>query len=627
MNSHQKKDNKKIKEKEYILSKDEKNQQNELENNKSNIISKYSTNKLDHNSFITTPNLQNTFQKKRKNDSDILSLDEFKTMFESIKINKEILFNYNTKLTSRLNFYKNQFNIFHNKELLLEQSKSLLHKKAEKAISDDYLSFNHLAKINPKIKDFYINNFQIINEIKHQNKKNKLNEINQKILQSSHANKLNNIENDYQIDDQLNNNSNLIISSSEKIIMYNINFFLKCIDYLKQIENAINALNDTDKKEKEKKKHALNEDNISEIESKNNLKENDDNTSNINIDQEYLKMITKENQQLEELLKSMTEKISIDKKTLVNYIKELIDYTKTNDELKEIFDLKELNNDLLYRFYKDKECKKIKTSFYKQFELRRFPILKDTFNHFTTYIEQIINNINQIITIINESEKNISYLINMKNNRQFSKKSRELSKLVILSRKNSSNNIKENLDNIFNYNDSNDKINLRYNSPLHKKKIFEGMGPATAMSDKDTSYSELEFMSGGKVDEDDILDNEVDKKQKKIIRRKVNSIEENIVKKLYSPILDKTHYLRQLNKNIKGIKSMTSNNCAVYHTLRKRTKQVDILTNQMLIYNNPRINPNKLVNSTYNSLVNLAISTQNYLRNEKKLKNTFTPKK
>jgi hypothetical protein len=183
------------------------------------------------------------------------------------------------------------------------------------------------------------------------------------------------------------------------------------------------------------------------------------------------------------------------------------------------------------------------------------------------------------------------------------------------------------MDNLFNYNDSNDKINLRYNSPLHKKKIFEGMGPATAMSDKDTSYSELEFMSGGKVDEDDILDNEVDKKQKKIIRRKVNSIEENIVKKLYSPMLDKTHYLRQLNKNIKGIKSMTSNNCAVYHTLRKRTKQVDILTNQMLIYNNPRINPNKLVNSTYNSLVNLAISTQNYLRNEKKLKNAFTPKK
>ena len=60
------------------------------------------------------------------------------------------------------------------------------------------------------------------------------------------------------------------------------------------------------------------------------------------------------------------------------------------------------------------------------------------------------------------------------------------------------------------------------------------------MSRKDTSYSELEFMSGGRIDQDDILDNQVEKKQKKIVKNRANSIEENIVNKLYSPFLEKT---------------------------------------------------------------------------------------
>ena len=133
-------------------------------------------------------------------------------------------------------------------------------------------------------------------------------------------------------------------------------------------------------------------------------------------------------------------------------------------------------------------------------------------------------------------------------------------------------------------------------------------------------------MGGGKIDEDDILDNQVEKKEKKIVRKRVNSIEENIVNKLYSPFLEKTCYLRKLNKNMKGIKSMTTYNCKANHTLRKRTGEVDIITHQMLVYNNPLINPNKLANPTYNSLVKLAISTQNMYKNEKKFKSAFSPK-
>ena len=96
--------------------------------------------------------------------------------------------------------------------------------------------------------------------------------------------------------------------------------------------------------------------------------------------------------------------------------------------------------------------------------------------------------------------------------------------------------------------------------------------------------------------------------------------------KLYAPFLKKTHYLRKLNKNMKGIKSMTTYNCKANHTLRKRTEEVDIITHQMMIYNNPLINPNKLSNTTYNSLVRLAMSTQNIHKKAKRFKSTFTPK-
>ena len=87
-------------------------------------------------------------------------------------------------------------------------------------------------------------------------------------------------------------------------------------------------------------------------------------------------------------------------------------------------------------------------------------------------------------------------------------------------------------------NEDYEKSNTRYISRISKNRIFQGFGKA--ISQKDTSYSELEFMSGGRIDQDDILNNQVEKKQKKIVKNRANSIEENIVNKLYSPFLEKT---------------------------------------------------------------------------------------
>jgi hypothetical protein len=639
MNNIEEKNTKKIKEKKggdtinnEIISNH--NNQNENEEKKSkdntkisNTINKMNKTKTGSGSFITTSTHSNNYCITKKSNLDIPSLEELKEKFESININKEALFNYNSKLTSKLNFFKSQFNKFHDKEIILEEQKSLFHKKATQVISEDYLTFNQLAKIKPKIKEFFINNSELITDIKHNNKKNKLKKINQKIIESNPASNIENLDNDkhiYQIDDQLYNNANSLISSSERIIMSNKNFLMKCNDHLKQIINTIDTINSIDKRDNEKKKNNINDENISDNENKDNKDNKGENSPDIKIDRDFVKMFCEENEKLEKFLKEMEKDIPSDKKALVNYIKDLIDYAQNNEQLQAMFDINELNDDLLYHFYRDPEGRKIKTSFYNQFELKRFPKLKDTFNHFTIYIDQTINHIKEVIRIIKETEKsnNLANLINIKNTK-FPKKSKEFSKINIINL--TGKNIMKDLSGCQESTiEDNEKTNSRYISLIHGGKVFKGLG--TGMSQKDTSYSELEFMNGGKIDEDDILDNQVEKKQKIIIKKRANSIEESIVNKLYSPFLKKTHYLRKLNKNMKGIKSMTTYNCRTNHTLKKRNGEVDIITHQMLIYNNPLINPNKLANPTYNSLVKLAISTQNMYKKEKRFKSTFTPK-
>ena len=589
------------------------------EDNNSNLDNTNKMNKT-KNSFKTVSthsnNINNNITKKSFN-SDNPSLDELKEKFESLSINKETLFNYNSKLTSKLNFYKTQFDHYHAKELLLEEKKSLFTKKAIQVISDDFLTFKQLAKIKPEIKDFLKKNAEKIKEIKHENKKDKLNEINNKIISSNPINdKMNeNSENLYQIDDQLNNNSDKVIAASQKIILSNKNFFMKCSDYLKQIINHIDTVNNLDKKEKEKKKSKDNNNNENEQkedkEEKNDTNSDNNSSTKIKVDPNFTEIFVEENNKLENLLKLMDEEVINNKKNFVSYLKDLINYSQKDEELKNIFNLDELNNDLLYHFYKDKEGNKIKNTFYNQFQLKRFPELKKIYNHFTEYIEPTIEHINKIIKIINDTENdsNIKTMISLKKSRLLFKR-KETGKF-----------------NFYNENnillDNNEKSNSRYGSHLAKSRSVIGFGNGTTSSQKDTSFSELEFMGGGKVDEDDVLDNEIEKKEKKIVRKKVNSKEENIVNKLYSPFLEKTYYLRQLNTNMKGIKSMTTYDCKANHTLRKRNGELDIITHQMLIYNNPLINPNKLANPTYNSLVQLAISNKNLHKKDKRFRSTF----
>ena len=580
---------------------EKKNTEKEKNQNQNDIKIKIELNNNNQTNNKEEPNNSNkntngdNISTKKLNEIEIPSLEELKEKFALIKINRKTLFNYNSKLTSKLNFYKIQFNQYHKKELELEDQRSLNYQKASKVISQNFLAFKQLVKLKPELNKFLLKNRKFIEEVKAQNKKNKIKEMNKTITKMNpinnpertqvYNNETNNENNKYEIDIQFSENMNLLISSSNRIIMAIKDFFLKCDDYLKQIKSAIETL--------------------ANLEKKGNIEEGEM--------QEFLKNISEEDNKLEELIHRMEEGNPKDKNSLVNYIKNLIDYSKSDEELKNMFDINELNTDLLNNFYKDLETKKIKSMFLKQFKLKNFPQLETEFNHFSSNSEDSINHIKNLIKIANDLEKNehLNFILNQRASKN-KRKAKEMTKLNSLSSTANKNILPQNSKDM-------GKIdNLRY---LQKNRIFNGFRTISLSTQKDTSYSELEFMTGGKIDEDDIPDNYTKKKAKKIKKKKFSTIEENIVNKLYSPFLKKTSYLRKLNQNMKGIKSMTTLNCQVNHTLRKRKGEVDILTHQMYIYNNPLVNPDKLANQTYNSLVGLAVTKYNKYKYDKNFLN------
>ena len=111
---------------------------------------------------------------------------------------------------------------------------------------------------------------------------------------------------------------------------------MKCNDYLKQMKASMELI--------------LNSENPED---------------NEEIIQEYLKLIIEEINVLDELIQKMNKKKIKNEINFVNYIKNLINYSKAHTELKKLFDEKELNKDLLNNFYHDFDTKKLNELFYK----------------------------------------------------------------------------------------------------------------------------------------------------------------------------------------------------------------------------------------------------------------------
>ena len=143
-------------------------------NSKNNTLKKL-FNKTQQNLFKTSSDLSTFYS------SDINNLNALLNKFNNIKITKNEISNYISRILSKLDFYVSQINILHKKELNLEEKKSENERKVKDIISSNFLDFEELTKNNQKCKKFIEENNEFINMMKENNNKNLMNKMLEKI--------------------------------------------------------------------------------------------------------------------------------------------------------------------------------------------------------------------------------------------------------------------------------------------------------------------------------------------------------------------------------------------------------------------------------------------------------------
>ena len=136
---------------------------NSTSNIKQNKSFKINANKTASTFFNTKTDI-NTFYNSDKNN-----IEELIDKFNEIKLTKQILFDYNSSLMSKLNFYRSQLNDFHFKEINLEGTKKAYEEKVNDIISNNYFDFEELTKYNEKCEKFLEDNEYFINKMKKNN--------------------------------------------------------------------------------------------------------------------------------------------------------------------------------------------------------------------------------------------------------------------------------------------------------------------------------------------------------------------------------------------------------------------------------------------------------------------------
>ena len=129
-------------------------------------------------------------------------------------------------------------------------------------------------------------------------------------------------------------------------------------------------------------------------------------------------------------------------------------------------------------------------------------------------------------------------------------------------------------------------------------------------------------------DKDTSLETKSIKNEEKMFKKKFNHIENNIMNHLYKPSFDKTTYLRKLNLEMKNIKNLTFNNSRYNFVMNQKKNEINLMSQQMMLYNNPGIHPNDLSIPMYNNINELMIKKRQLSgKLGKRLKSTIMKKR
>ena len=495
-------------------------------------------------------------------NNDNNSLNELIMKFNSINITKEEVFKYINNLLSKLDFYRKQMNYIHNKEINLEVMKTKYNIEVQNIITNNFFNFEELTKNNQKCKKFLEENEYFMNKMKKINQKIKMEKILKSIEQNEEIEK---DENEELILDEINNTNeddiningdNILFKLSKDLIINIKNFFIGCSDFLKEIYITIT----------------------------NNKKFKINNIENDTCKNPFIIVLKK----LHEYDKNKDIIISDDYKLLLQYIKNLIKFCKDHKHVLSQEMLDDVISNLINKFYKPGEVnKRLDKVFINRFLAKKNPNYNNIFVHFTSLSDQVIENVKAIYDLINSEEK----------------------KLYLKEKEGNKNLVNTNSENQNQINDDESK-----NDTIKSKKIkYKKRGSVKSVNLNSNSTNNISSNIFAELSEDKENIDEINSSGKKVInikrRWKIKSLDKRITNKLYNPFLEKTAYLRQINPNIPGIKHMTSRTSKASHQINKKIGEVDIISHQMNIYNNPNLNTNQLCDNTYNSLVKLVYNS------------------
>ena len=554
--------------------------------------------KLGKTKTYMIPNLRASkiLQTKTQN----MTLNQLKDILNQINLKKEEIFDYISKLSAKISLYQYNLNNLHAKEISLNDKKHDFFDRVKKIISENFLNFEELIKNNSKFESFLYKNELFINEMKLKNRENNLNEINKRLNPQkyelehnetglSNMSRLTKEEKEkYEKEQKLKlNKEQMLINANESykkandLILKMNYFFDNILDTMNNVSNTIQNILKSGKIEKDESQ-------------KNGLSE-------------FFNSIEKEKEKIIEFKKINIEETKSDSSSFIDYIKKLIDYNKNN--LYSKIDEKDLENKLLKSFFYQEEDinnNKINELSFNQFvSSDKISNQYDIFYHFYTMSDQTMDIIKSIISLIKNNEELI-------NKYEAKKLSSDKSSKSILSNQNSL------LASIF----SSTKAKLKASSMNNKK--FKLVNKQS-IYDKEKND---EYDSVWVEDKDTSLETKSIKNEEKMFKKKFNHIENNIMNHLYKPSFDKTTYLRQLNLEMKNIKNLTFNNSRYNFVMNQKKNEINLMSQQMMLYNNPGIHPNDLSIPMYNNINELMIKKRQLSgKLGKRLKSTIMKKR
>ena len=521
-------------------------------------------------------------------------------ILNQINISKDSIFDYISKLQSKISLYQFNLNNLHSKEILLNDKKHDYSERVKKIISDNFLNFEELVKNNSKFQTFLYKNENFINEMKLKNRENNLNEINKQLnsynknkdtigtslsnqMSKEEKEKFDKKEKKQLIKDQLIINANDSYKKANDLILKMNYFFDNILDILNNIANTIQNILKSPKNENEEN-------------SQNNLLE-------------FLNSVEQEKEKILEFKKANILTIKTDASSFIDYLKKLIEYNK--NELQDKMDNNDLENKLLNIFFNNNKDNKGKNKIgelaYNQFILSsNISNQYDIFCHFRTLSEQTVKIIKSVLSFI----KNNQDLIQKYENKTVNS-DRSSSKSIIAVQNNSIYSLITNA-----------KAKLK-NSTMNSKKIK--LSNKQAINDKEKAD---DFDSVLVEDKDTSLETKSVRNEEKLFKSKFNNIEKKIMNHLYQPSLEKTTYLRKLNLEMKNIKSLTFSNSKYNFFMNQKKNEIDLMSKQMMVYNNPGLHPNELTNKMYNNINSIMIQGGRIKTNfGKRLKSTFVKRR